>query len=1210
MANADPTHCPSCGAERLADAPGGLCPRCVLRHAMESDSSYDSMPAPGSSRLGPVLEALTLTAGSAPRIRLFDPETTAGDDDDESDPAVRLGSAEMPAAPSDAVHLELLGEIARGGMGSVLKGRDPDLGRDLAVKVLLETHKDKPDLLRRFLEEAQIAGQLQHPGVVPVYELGAFADQRPYFTMKLVKGRTMASLLDARGGSGDELPRFLSIFEQVCRTMAYAHSRGVIHRDLKPSNIMVGGFGEVQVMDWGLAKVLASGGVADESRAVERLDQVSVVRTLRTGSDADASQAGSVMGTPAYMPPEQAGGDIEALDERADVFGLGAILCEVMTGSPPYTGPDGNAVFRKALRGDLADAFERLDACGAESELIDLAKSCLAAELFDRPRDARIVADRLTDYLSGVQERLRTAELARAAESARALEAVRKARAERRARRLTAGLAAAVFVAMALGGGGAAWLVSVYNARRAVAARETAEILDRVIVLRAKARAAPPDTVISWNEALAEANRAADRVRDLADPEQKGQIARLIVELEQGRQNAEIQAERLGTDRKLLSELEAVRGNRAEHFDPKRTDGEYAAAFRQAGLNLDATDPKPVGAWIVGRSAPVELALFLDDWAMVRRAAGGDDKAVGRLVEAARAADPDPWRDALRTGLETKVATALKALHKLAGDEKALESQPAESLRLLAKRLKAAGDRDGATRLLRRAWRLRPHDYWVNFELALSPGAESGTIEEVYPRPEEGVRHLTAAVAVRPGSHIAHNTLGGALHRQGKHDEAIAEYRAAIRLKPDLAEAHTNLGNALADQGKLGEAIAEYCIAIRLKPDYATAHTNLGNALQNQGKLDEAIAEQRAAIRLKPDYALAHINLGNALHIQGKHDEAMAEYRIAIRLQPDDAGVHNNLGLALMGQGNDDAAISEYRIAIRLQPDDALAHANLGNALHAQRKPDEAISEYRIAIRLQPDAAGAHANLGFALDSVGQRAAAIAAWRESVRLRPEQANVHYWIGRALLLEERTQEAVEAFRQVLALYPAGSQQAQEARQVLSGSNPYARLWGIVKGTDHPKDAEEAILFANMARMVAQYGAAARLLAGALKADPKLGDNRQTWHRYNAACAAALAGCGKGKDDPPPDETARARLRIQSLDWLKAELTAWGKVVDKSDPSAQAVVTQILQHWKVDTDLTGIRDGEALSKLPEAERKAWQSLWADVDRLFQRAVGGKP
>ena len=143
-------------------------------------------------------------------------------------------------------------------------GRDGDLGRDLAVKVLLEAHKDKPELIRRFVEEAQIGGQLQHPGVVPIYELGTFADRRPFFTMKLVKGQTLAYLLQGRTDPADDLPRFLSIFEQVCQTMAYAHTRGVIHRDLKPSNVMVGGFGEVQVMDWGLAKVLPRGGVADE----------------------------------------------------------------------------------------------------------------------------------------------------------------------------------------------------------------------------------------------------------------------------------------------------------------------------------------------------------------------------------------------------------------------------------------------------------------------------------------------------------------------------------------------------------------------------------------------------------------------------------------------------------------------------------------------------------------------------------------------------------------------------------------------------------------------------------------------------------------------------------------------------------------------------------------------------------------------------------
>src|SRR5207253_5940730 len=129
------------------------------------------------------------------------------------------------------------GEIARGGMGAVLKGRDPDLGREVALKVLRDDYRDQPAMVCRFVEEAQIGGQLQHPGIVPIYELGTMADRRPFFAMKLVKGHTLSSLLAERPAPAHDLPRFLSIFEAVGQTMAYAHARGVIHRDLKPSNV-------------------------------------------------------------------------------------------------------------------------------------------------------------------------------------------------------------------------------------------------------------------------------------------------------------------------------------------------------------------------------------------------------------------------------------------------------------------------------------------------------------------------------------------------------------------------------------------------------------------------------------------------------------------------------------------------------------------------------------------------------------------------------------------------------------------------------------------------------------------------------------------------------------------------------------------------------------------------------------------------------------
>ena len=301
--------------------------------------------------------------------------------------------------------------------------------------------------------------------------------------------------------------------------MAYAHAKGVIHRDLKPANIMVGAFGEVQVMDWGLAKVLAEGGIHDEERAsrAHQEPQETIIRTARStgshGSFGTDTEAGSMLGTPAYMPPEQANGDIAHLDRRADVFGLGAILCEILTGKPPYVGRSGEEVRRKAANGDLADATARLDGCGADAELIALTKKCLSPEAIDRPRDAQAVADGLSAYLAGVQERLQEAERERAVAEAKAVE-------ERRRRRVQLALAASILAFTALGGLSTTYFLQ-QRAERARLRVEQAAAVDRVVdqavTLRDQAKGNPED-VARWQVALAAVKQAEAAGDEAAAP--------------------------------------------------------------------------------------------------------------------------------------------------------------------------------------------------------------------------------------------------------------------------------------------------------------------------------------------------------------------------------------------------------------------------------------------------------------------------------------------------------------------------------------------------------------------------------------------------------------------------------------------------------------------------------------------------------------------
>jgi serine/threonine-protein kinase len=946
------------------------------------DPTVDEVPADGS-----VLHALSASLPAPPRVLLRPPPQ------EPDTPVSRPGSPEMPPPgplPGAAGRYQLLGEIARGGMGAVLKGRDPDLGRDVAVKVLLEAHAGKAELVQRFLEEAQVAGQLQHPGVTPVYELGAFPDRRPYFTMKLVKGQTLATLLAQRPDPAADLPRFVGVFEQVCQTLAYAHARGVIHRDLKPSNVMVGAFGEVQVMDWGLAKVLPQGGVADE----EPVRPPQTATAIRTGrSDAPGSgpqtQAGSVLGTPAYMAPEQARGDVELVDERADVFGLGAMLCEVLTGQPSFTGKPAEAI-RKSQSAQLTDALARLDGCGADGELVAGARHCLAAEPWERPRDAGQESAAVAAYRQSVAERLRRAELARAAEGARAEEARATAAQERRARRLTVALAASVLGTVLLGGAAWLWLRAEREAARARVNRDVSDTVAQATALRERARAAqgPPAAALA-----AQARDQAQRARALAEsgPADRAlaeRVRQLLGELDEE-----------DRDRQLLSALDAARLAQTElndqhnRFTRERAVPLFREAFQAYGLPAGEGDAAAMAERIRRRPPAVrdELLAALDEWVALAKAPALEvrEPHMGWLSEVLEASEPDGWAKQVREAAAKQDRGKRRAaLEELAATAD-VDYLPVRALTRLAEQLEFLDARESAVRLLRRAYARHPDDFWVNYDL----GTDLDRRE-----PAEALRYLTAAVALRPDSAFARINLGTVLLTKDKTDEAVAEYRRATELDPRFPLAHTGLALGLELQGKLDGAVAAYRRAMELLPNDGAARCHLADALGKQGKLDEAVAEYHRAIDLNPKDALARRSLAYVLGKQTKLDEAVVEYRRAAELDPKDALARRSLGDALGKQGKLDEAVTEYRRAIELNPKDTLAHFALGTILDRQGKVDEAIAVYRRLVELDPKDAATHLIFGAILHKQGKVDEAIAAYRRAAELDPKDGSPHFLLG--------------------------------------------------------------------------------------------------------------------------------------------------------------------------------------------------------------------
>jgi len=758
-----------------------LVEKALARHGNDPHKSLAA-----ASSLGSVREALD---------RLGDPQLSMAVAAVATDP---LFTQPAPPPPPDGSRFRVLRPHAKGGLGEVSVALDAELSREVALKEIQPRYAHDADSRARFLREAEITGKLEHPGIVPVYGLGAHPDGRPYYAMRFVEGDSLEEAIrsyhDRKGelSATDralELRGLLKRFVDVCEAVAYAHSRGVLHRDLKPGNVMLGKFGETLLVDWGLAKA------AGAAEPVSASDSAAEPPVAASGSEAGSAptQAGQTLGTPAYMSPEQATGRLDLLGPASDVYGLGAILFELLTGRPPVEGDSIQDVLRKVTKGEIASP-RQVDP-SVPKPLDAVCKKALSLRPQDRYASAKDVAAEVERYLAD--------EPVSALPETRLEKAGRWSRRNRQAVR-TAAIAGLILLAAA--GASGEWYRRDREARRiadaeratkeaaAKAARETETRLRaeqaRKDIDEATARAAELRGDGRWDAATTFLAAAERRLPEAADPVSVDRLRLAKLDLSIVRDLDEVRWKKAAEMGKLDYSPDPFNGR----------NGAYAQAFGRylAGIGQDHSglfdDPIEVSRTFASSAIAPYLSAGLDDWTNDET----DSVIVAVLLDVARDIDPDPLRNRLR---DPALRTDGVALRALAGNTDAA-ALPTATVRLLAGRLVHKGLYDEAIELLRTASARRPDDFGLHFQLAV-------TCSHVIPHFQEAIEHYHAALAIRPvTAALMHNCAGVLLESRHRETEAEAAFRRAIESDPGYADAYDSLGHLLKRTGRADEAEA------------------------------------------------------------------------------------------------------------------------------------------------------------------------------------------------------------------------------------------------------------------------------------------------------------------------------------------------------------------------------------------------------------------
>jgi serine/threonine-protein kinase len=999
--------------------------------------------------------------------------------------------AGLPQVPGYRVEAVL----GHGGMGVVYRAWHLRLHRPVALKMLLAGAHARPTERERFLREAEAVAGLRHPNIVQVYDVGD-VDGRSYFTMEFVEGGSLAQQVQ---GVPQPARQVAALTATLAEALQAAHQSGIVHRDLKPGNILLTADGTPKVTDFGLAR--------------------------RLEGDGGLTLSGVPVGTPSYMAPEQARGDKRAIGPAADVYALGAILYELLTGRPPFDADTTAATLQQVVAEEPVPPAQLNPQ--VPRDLVTICLKCLHKQPHRRYASAAALAEDLRRFLRGEPI---------AARRAGRLE--RLARWARRSPAAAALLAVTLLVATTvLGVGG--WLIG----RQILTAR----------AVKADLREADR---LQQQSAFAEAGAALERARSrLGDGGPFWLYP--VVEAARGDHHFLVLLETIRLNRSTL--VRAQQAHEADlRFNKARADRDYAEAFRDQELGEPPNDPEGVAARVRASKWTTHIVAALDDWAV----SAADPARQDWLLEVARRADPDPWRDRVRDPAVWRDGKALAELARAAP----LAEQPVPLLLALGERLSASGE-DGVG-FLRSVHKQYPEDFWATFALAL---ALHGAEKRPGGNPLLALDYYRKALGIRPQAVAVLNDLGVVLldrywmwdNERDTGPGAITVLHQVVRKDPQFAPGFNNLGMAFKNGGLWGVAELMYQDALEIDPRLAPAHCNLGEIRAGSGFLDEAIEHYRQALRIDPDCARGHYLLGVALLAKGRYDEADDYYPEGVKPLGPFRGPALREAMDFFGYARDcDPRWTPARNTLRLPPQD-------------EARLKEAIEHFRQTVRLEPQFALAHGALGRALLARWELTEAEAEVRRGLNLFPEG-------------EEKLRANLE-----------GQLQRCQRLRALE-----VRLPAVVQGKDKPA-AADCLDLAELCFVKKHYATAARLYAEALAAMPQLTEDLRAGHRFNAARAAALAGGGQGDDAAGLGELERKALRKQARDWLRLDLAAWVKKVDTGTEADRIQAEKTLAPWRDDPDLAGLRDADALKRLPPAERQECRALWQEVADILRRA-----